>query len=202
MRQVEGYLEKASTNELDLMNKSQNESPVDQPSTQKRWRLSIAKDYLKFAAAHMSVFPDGSKEHLHGHNYQVRFSLDINDASFKKMINFVELKRILVPIIDKWDEKVLFAIDNPHVEYQVGEESVELKVCGKRYVLPKDETVLLKIDNITTEALAAEIHRRYSLALKQSGSFSEEALSVILSLEVEVIESRGQGASYTESFYS
>ena len=184
------------------MNEIQNKTQITQSLQKGKWCLSIAKDYLKFAAAHMSIFPDGSKEHLHGHNYQVRFSLVINDASFKRMINFVELKRILVPILEEWDEKVLFAIANPHVKHQISESNVELVVCGKKYVLPSDEVVLLNIDNITTEALAAEVHRRYSMALKQSGAFTEDALNVIESLEIEVIESRGQGASYSESFIS
>ena len=35
---------------------------------QQQWLIHIRKDHLKFAAAHMTVFPDGGKECLHGHN--------------------------------------------------------------------------------------------------------------------------------------
>ena len=37
-----------------------------------RLRLHIRKEALKFSAAHMTVFPDGTKESLHGHNYRTK----------------------------------------------------------------------------------------------------------------------------------
>ena len=33
------------------------------------YEIRIRKEALKFAASHMTVFPDGTKEALHGHNY-------------------------------------------------------------------------------------------------------------------------------------
>ncbi len=35
-----------------------------------RYSVVVAKDYLKFAAAHFIAYP-GFREPLHGHNYQV-----------------------------------------------------------------------------------------------------------------------------------
>ena len=34
-----------------------------------RHRIFTGKDVHKFSSAHMTVFPDGSKERLHGHNF-------------------------------------------------------------------------------------------------------------------------------------
>ena len=36
-----------------------------------RHRIFVGKDVHKFSSAHMTVFPDGSKERLHGHNFMV-----------------------------------------------------------------------------------------------------------------------------------
>ena len=63
-------------------------------------RIHIARPEFKFSCAHMTVFPDGSKERLHGHNYIVVVELaaatlnafgfvrDYNDlAQFKRYID-------------------------------------------------------------------------------------------------------------------
>src|SRR6058998_1851291 len=39
-------------------------------SAPRRYSVVVAKDYLKFAAAHFIAYP-GFREPLHGHNYQV-----------------------------------------------------------------------------------------------------------------------------------
>ena len=41
----------------------------------KQWSISVAKDYLKFSAAHFLIFPDGTAERIHGHNYRVSVDL-------------------------------------------------------------------------------------------------------------------------------
>ena len=39
-------------------------------------RISIAREQYKFSCAHMTVFADGTKERLHGHNYTVAIEID------------------------------------------------------------------------------------------------------------------------------
>ena len=46
------------------------------PTPQESWSISIDKDYLKFSAAHFLIFPDGTAERLHGHNYRVFVEID------------------------------------------------------------------------------------------------------------------------------
>ena len=36
-----------------------------------RWAIHLHKENFKFSAAHFLIFPDGSAERLHGHNYRV-----------------------------------------------------------------------------------------------------------------------------------
>ena len=40
-----------------------------------RYSVVVAKDYLKFSAAHFIAYP-GFREPLHGHNYQVSVRID------------------------------------------------------------------------------------------------------------------------------
>ena len=41
-----------------------------------RWSIEVEKEYLRFSAAHFLIFPDGSAERLHGHNYRVYVALE------------------------------------------------------------------------------------------------------------------------------
>ena len=161
-----------------------------------QYEVRIRKEALKFAASHMTVFPDGTKEALHGHQYQPSISIRFREAGFESMIPFSVIKQSMKKIADLWDEKVLLATGNPFFELvRSGREEIEFKLCGKRYVLPSEETVLLKVDNITCERLA----RAYFEFLRAD---LDELLKkgAITSMSVYIEESPGQGAAFEHEF--
>ena len=55
---------------------------------ERRWKIHIRKDNLKFSAAHMTVFPDGSKEGLHGHNYEVELAVELVEPALARMLSY------------------------------------------------------------------------------------------------------------------
>ena len=69
-----------------------------------RWSILIEKEYLKFSCAHFLIFPDGSKERLHGHNYQVVAEVDGNLSEFGLVIDFKMVKPIIKALCDELDE--------------------------------------------------------------------------------------------------
>lgn len=154
-------------------------------------RITIARDQYKFSCAHMTVFPDGSKERLHGHNYTVAIALELSDVSFAKIIPFAAIRAALAELCSAWKERVLVAEENPHFQLVRREpEEIEFRLCGKRYVLPSEDVLLLPIDNIAVEPLAghcAELLRQRLAAIL--------ALPHVRTLEVTVAESPGQGAT-------
>lgn len=122
---------------------------------QQSWKIHIRKDNLKFSAAHMTVFPDGSKEGLHGHNYEVGLEVELTEPAFSHMLTYEAFKQALRPICSAWDEKVLVASRNPWFEaLPTIQAEYAFRLCGKRYLLPMDEVVVLEADNITVENLA------------------------------------------------
>ena len=62
---------------------------------QQQWLIHIRKDHLKFAAAHMTVFPDGGKESLHGHNYQVELTVELTEPGLARMLSYEVFKQAL-----------------------------------------------------------------------------------------------------------
>ncbi|MFZ9594725.1 MAG: 6-pyruvoyl trahydropterin synthase family protein [Bdellovibrionia bacterium] len=153
--------------------------------------IILSKEAFKFSSAHMTVFPDGSKEALHGHNYQVEVEIQLLDTSLNQLISFSVFKEQIKQICQQWDEKILIAEKCPF--FQVRSQSAaefEFILCQKRYLLPADEVVLLPLDNVTTETLAHEFCDRLVQVFESNRLFAG-----VSGLKVRIDESRGQGAS-------
>lgn len=154
-----------------------------------RHRLTIARAQYKFSCAHMTVFPDGTKERLHGHNYTLAIALDVARVELASMIPFARIKACLAELCEAWKEHVLLAAHNPHLVILRDDElELELTLCGKRYVMPREDALLLPIDNVSAEALAAHVA---ALLRDRIAALSPE----VQALEVTLEEVPGQGAS-------
>ena len=148
-------------------------------------RIAIAREQYKFSCAHMTVFADGSKERLHGHNYTVAVELEVERVDLASMVPFAAIKTALAELCAAWKEHVLIAAKNPFLEVVRDEDELEIKLCGERYVMPRQDALLLPIDNISVEALAAHVAELLRARIAHPG---------VLSLAITVEESPGQGA--------
>jgi 6-pyruvoyltetrahydropterin/6-carboxytetrahydropterin synthase len=135
----------------------------------------------------MTVFPDGTKERLHGHNYTVAVAVELDGVALAAMLPFAALRLAVGELCTAWKERVLLAARNPFLAIvRDDERELEVKLCGDRYVFPRDDVLLLPIDNISCEALAAHVAE-----LLRPRIASPHARA----LEVTVEEHPGQGAS-------
>lgn len=154
-----------------------------------RHRLTIAREQYKFSCAHMTVFPDGTKERLHGHNYTVAVALDVASVELAAMVPFAGIKVCLEELCAEWKEHVLLAERSPFLKILRDEGGeLELTLCGQRYVMPRQDALLLPIDNVSVEALAAHVA---ALLAERIAALSPN----VLALEVTIEEVPGQGAS-------
>lgn len=164
----------------------------DAPVTRPRHRIFLGKDLQKFNAAHMTVFPDGTKERLHGHNFQVSVALDLHDVAFANFLDFGLVKAALEAQCKDWNERLLVAERCPMMtDLRRDGGEVEFRLCGKRYVAPEEDILFLPVDNIVVETLSIEFAR--ALAARLSPHLRRE---VVAGIEVEVTESPRQGGSF------
>ena len=153
-------------------------------------RVHIRKEAYKFSSAHMTVFADGTKERLHGHNYQVEVEVELPRADVSQMVEFRAIKDVVKSLCQAWDEHVLLPRLCPFLTIvQETATELEFRLCGVRYVLPRDEVIQLNTDNITSESLAELFCGE--LVAQFNGSATR-----ILSAVVRIDETPGQGASY------
>jgi 6-pyruvoyltetrahydropterin/6-carboxytetrahydropterin synthase len=153
-------------------------------------RIHVARAEHKFSAAHMTVFPGGRVERLHGHNYTVAVALDLDAIGFADLIDFGAIKQAVAGLCAEWRERTLLAEHNPDTRIRRREGEIEVTVRGRRYVMPEEDALVLPIDNTTVEALSALwaelLATRLAAVLRGSAARG---------LEVRIEESPGQGAS-------
>ncbi|MBK7861204.1 MAG: 6-carboxytetrahydropterin synthase [Archangiaceae bacterium] len=155
-------------------------------------RIFVGKDTHKFSSAHMTVFNDGSKERLHGHNFQVSVAFDLKHTRFGAMLDFGPVKSTLVKLCAKWDQKLLLAEKCPLFTVRTRSAAeLDFTLCGKRYVVPMDEVLLLPLDNVVVETMVEQFARE--LIAELGPLLTPE---VVKGVEVMLTESQGQGARF------
>jgi len=155
-----------------------------------RYRVRVTKDYLVFSSGHFITYAGTECERLHGHNYraavEVESPLDPNHYVF----DFIALKNRLRELTDELDHRMLVATKNPLLAVTESPKSVRIAFREKEWVFPREDCVLLPIENTTVEMLARYLGGRLKDVLKTRHQFEPELL------RIDVEESFGQTATY------
>ena len=158
------------------------------------YRINFAKDRQKFAAAHFTIFNDGSVERLHGHNYRVTVGLGCDQLCQGLAFPFHQAKQQIQAACDDWDEYVLLPADHPWLDIGISDEQVEVHLdtpaLSKTYSFPYEDVQVLHCDNISCENLAR------IFATRLADRFRAVGLPV-LKLEITLSESAGQSVTVT-----
>ncbi len=154
--------------------------------------LHLAKQNFKFSAAHFLIFDDTHAERLHGHNYIVKVDVvapeDESQHSEGYYVDFNVLKKHIKSQLDLWDEQVLLPRLHKDMKFKETDKSLEVTFRDRFYVFPKNEVILLPINNTSVEKLSGLLAQNFAAEFKKFG---------IRSVSVYVEESLGQGASTT-----
>ena len=156
------------------------------------WSISIDKDYLKFSAAHFLIFPDGTAERLHGHNYKVFVDLHTALDPHGLVVNFQEIKPMVRRICDELDEHMLIPGEHPVLTTKRVGPHLEIVYRERRYLVPAEEVLVLPIGNTSAENLAAWFGR----TLRQRMQTAWPSLDV-RELSIGIEETPGQRGTWT-----
>jgi len=157
-----------------------------------RWGIDIAKEYFKFSAAHFLIFPDGSAERLHGHNYRVFVELDAGLGEHGLVMDFKCVKPVVRELVDHLDEHWLLPGEHPELTVERrGDGVTEVRYRGAYYAAPDEDVIVLPINNTSSENLAGW------LAHELRGRLDERFPGVAIDrLRVAVEETSGQRGVY------
>jgi 6-pyruvoyltetrahydropterin/6-carboxytetrahydropterin synthase len=153
-----------------------------------QFRVRVTKDHLVFSAAHFITFAGGICERLHGHNWRTAVELvgplDENHYVF----DFIALRDALQKIVDGLDHHVLLPAKHPQIRVEERATEVEATFEKRRWLFPREDCVLLPIENTTAELIAFWIAGQLRQKLNQTPHHTLETL------RVEVEENFGQSA--------
>lgn len=159
------------------------------------WAIDIHKEYFKFSCAHFLIFPDGSKERLHGHNYHVRVVLSGQLSDRGIVMDFNHAKPIVRELCDTLDEHWLLPGEHPELKITPRDDGhTEVVYREDHYLAPSDELIVLPINNASAENFATWLGRQLrSRLIDRHGGTHIDAL------EVSVSETPGQCGVYRYS---
>lgn len=157
------------------------------------YSLLLEKEYFKFSCAHFLIFPDGSKERLHGHNYQVRCEISGELTDKGLLIDFIQVKPIIRSLCDYLDEHWVLPGKHPDLKITPGDDGhTQVQYQNCRYLAPSGEIIVLPINNSSAENLACW----FATALRQR--LVEEFGKIrVQMLRVYISETSGQSGVYT-----
>jgi 6-pyruvoyltetrahydropterin/6-carboxytetrahydropterin synthase len=155
-----------------------------------RFKVRVIKDHLVFCSGHFISYEGDKCERLHGHNYRTAVEVEgVLDANWY-VFDFIALKREARAITDELDHRMMLPTRNPLILVEESPRSVQVRYRQREWVFPRDDCVLLPIENTTAELLARWIAQRLLGVLQERHHFTPEVL------RVEVEESPGQSATY------
>src|SRR2546430_16133845 len=135
-------------------------------SAPRRYSVVVAKDYLKFAAAHFIAYP-GFREPLHGHNYQVSVSVEADLGPDGYVLDFGLVKRVAKALCEELDERTLLPARSECLRVTESPEAVEVTTeAGHVFRFPARDVRLLPIAHSSAEELAAYLLGRLRDALR------------------------------------
>jgi 6-pyruvoyltetrahydropterin/6-carboxytetrahydropterin synthase len=154
-----------------------------------RFKVRVTKDHLVFCCGHFISYEGDKCERLHGHNYRATVEIegDLNEDSY--VFDFIALKHRTKAIADELDHHMLLPTRNPVVQLEEGPGSIHVRYKDREWVFPRDDCVLLPIENTTAEMLARYIAERLRDDLFQQHNYVPPVL------RVEVEENIGQSAT-------
>ncbi|WP_417391411.1 6-pyruvoyl trahydropterin synthase family protein [Gimesia sp.] len=153
-----------------------------------RYKVRVTKDHLVFSAAHFITFNGNICERLHGHNWRVAAELTGPLDENGYVFDFIALRDQLQKTVDALDHRVLLPTQHRQIKVSEQDGEVEVTFDKRRWVFPREDCILLPVENTTAELIAHWIGQQLLTVI---GSNTENQIE---SVQIEVEENFGQWA--------
>jgi 6-pyruvoyltetrahydropterin/6-carboxytetrahydropterin synthase len=154
-----------------------------------RYKVRVTKDHLVFCSGHFISYEGDKCERLHGHNYRATVEIEGELDENRYVFDFIALKHRTKAVTDELDHRMMLATRNPLIAVEEGAKSVRVRYREREWLFPRDDCVLLPIENTTAELLARYIAGRLVEDLRRHHDYRPAVL------RVEVEENIGQSAT-------
>ena len=156
--------------------------------------IRLAKQNMKFSAAHFTIFNATERERLHGHNFTVEVDIHARMLGNGMCFDYGIYKDRVVALCRELNEWTILPTRSQYLRIEEEGEHVFAHFNGQRIPFLRSDVKLLPIENATLEEFAAWF-------LQRLGE-DREALQAhgIAAIEVRVLSGPGQSAGRRMGF--
>lgn len=154
-----------------------------------RYKVRVIKDHLVFSAAHFITFAGNICERLHGHNWRVAAEIEGPLDENYYVFDFIALRDALQELVQQLDHRMLLPTLHKTIRVVEQPDEVEVTFEKRRWIFPREDCILLPIENTTAERIA------WWMAGKLRDKVAAHATTKLTQLRVEVEENFGQWAT-------
>ena len=123
------------------------------------FEIDFEDQRIGFAAAHFIIGHDKCGR-LHGHNYFIKVSIQGELDKQNMVLDYGVLREELNRLVKPLDHHVLIPSKAKELEIKESDNTITIITCGKRYLIPKEDTIFLPIPATTSEELARYFHQK------------------------------------------
>ena len=154
------------------------------------FKVHVTKDHLVFCSGHFISYEGDRCERLHGHNYRTAVEIEGElDANYY-VFDFIALKHRTKAITDELDHRMMLPTRNAFIKLEETPRGIHVRYREREWLFPREDCILLPIENTTAELLARYIAGRLLEDLRKQHAYRPRVL------RVEVEENIGQSATY------
>ncbi len=160
--------------------------------SQETYAVRVTKDQLVFSAAHFVTYNGNICERLHGHNFRVAVEVVGPLDENRYVFDFIALRDAVHAIVLQLDHRMLLPLHHSQIRVTETESEVEARFESRRWVFPREDCILLPIENTTVEQIACWIVGQLEHTLLSQKPHQ------LTQLQVEVEENFGQWGIYSK----
>lgn len=118
------------------------------------YKVRVSKDYLVFCSAHFITYDGDTCERLHGHNYRAAVEVEGPLDENYYVVDFIALKGLVRELTNKLDHRMLLPTRSRLIQVEEDGAAVDVRFEGRHWRFPREDCVLLPLENTTAELLA------------------------------------------------
>ena len=150
--------------------------------------IRLAKQAMKFSAAHFTIFSASERERLHGHNFRVEVDIEAHMLGNGMCFDYGIYKDTVIALCRELNEWMILPTRSPYLQIEEQGEHVIAVFNGQRIPFLRADVLLLPIENVTLEEFAAHFLTRLT------ADRDELRQHRIRAIEVRVFSGPGQSA--------
>lgn len=150
--------------------------------------IRLAKQNMKFSAAHFTIFNATERERLHGHNFTVEVDIHARMLGNGMCFDYGIYKDRVVALCRELNEWTILPTRSKYLRIEEAGEHVHAHFNGQRIPFLRGDVLLLPIENATLEEFA------YWFLQRLCEDRDALRAHAIVAIEVRVFSGPGQSA--------